>query len=115
MCQLGSSLCIITGEDLISPLRVLKLLCLPIGNKDRRLRSLTLSVIEFLGCLVLGVVYFQAHLLETVLVHGASVREFQARVVPVNSSLVALRAVVDVGQAALVCPLFSYVHFNFSI
>ena len=111
--KLGSSLSVVASEDLVGPLGILKLLSLPVGDEDWGLGSLALSVIEFDCSLVLGVIDLQAHLFETVLVHGAGVCEFETGVVPVDSLLVSLGAEVDIGQAALVRPLLSYVHFTF--
>ena len=45
------------------------------------------------------------------LAHGAGVGELEGGVVTVHGSGVALRAEVDVAQAALMLALLAYVHF----
>ncbi len=108
--HLGCRVGVVTCEDLVSPLGLLKLLNFAVGDEDGSLGLLTLSVIELEGCLLLRVGNCQACLLETMLAHSAYISELHGRVVTVLGELVTLGAEVNVAQTALVRSLLSNLH-----
>jgi len=110
MGHLGSSVGIVSSKDLVSPLGLLKLLDLFVGDKDGCLGFLTLSVIELDSSLISRVLYAHTSLLKSVLAHGSDIGELHGRVVAVLCLGVTLSAEVNVGKAALMRALLSYFH-----